>query len=418
MAADTREDTPPAAGDPSRLLARLTSIVARVGIATFVRAPLVHLDPTFFPDPWTAAPKELRTALRRMMRYAGLGELRVELVDRRDEVGAADATGEPVAFEELVGTTVRFAMFALGRPEELVGSMCMAVATAWWAARRLAERGHGPFRIPDEPLVPEVPDDDTITITTIALGFGPIMVNACHRFEATGEFEGMYYRSRWRHTFSGSLPPSAIAWLFAVQAAARGLDEKEISALARAMAADQGAAFRACHRELVEDIDGLRAQLAIPDPLEWPPPRRVDASPLPLLADDPERTTAIEARNHGRPVFRVRATWRLSGAFWGGVAGMFAGLATPGWLLLVIAGGATTGFVAGRTLLPGRCSDPECRHRLRAGEVVCPGCGGSVRGEIARADDRLAAEEGLDGGERPERRRRIALADASAEDRK
>ncbi len=415
MAAETQDETQPPAGDPSRLLARLTSIVARVGVATFVRAPLVHLDPTFFPDPWTAAPKDLRTALRRMMRYAGLGELRVELVDRRDEVGTADATGEPVAFEELVGTTVRFAMFALGRPEELVGSMCMAVASAWWAARRLAERGHGPFRAPDEPLVPDVPDDDSVTITTIVLGFGPIMVNACHRFEATGEFEGMYYRSRWRHTFSGSLPPSAIAWLFAVQAAARGLDDKEITALARAMAGDQGAAFRACHRELVEDIDGLRAQLGIPDPLDWPPARRVDASPLAPLDDDPERSAPSEARNHGRAVFRVRATWRLSGAFWGGMAGMFAGLASPGWILLVIAGGATTGFVAGRTLRRGRCSDPECRHRLRSSEGVCPGCGGSVRGDIARADDRLAAEERLDAAERPAR---IALAEAAAEDRK
>jgi len=404
MTADTTDELPPPAGDPSRLLARLTSIVARVGVATFIRAPLVHLDPTCFPDPWSATPRDLRTALRRMMRHAGLGELGVELVDRRDQVVAAEGIAEPVAFEELEGTTTRFGMFALGRPEELVGSMCMAVASAWWAARRLSERGHGPFRVPDEPFVPDVPDDDTVTITTIALGFGPIMVNACHRFEATGEFDGMYYRSRWRHTFSGSLPPSAIAWLFAVQVAARGLDEREITALARAMAPDQGAAFRACHRELAADIEGLRAQLGIPDPLDWPPPRRIDASPLAIDDDDPDRAGPFEARNRGRPVFRVRATWRLSGAFWGGLAGMFAGMAAPTWILLGIVGGATTGFVAGRTIRRGRCSDPECRHLLRGGESTCPGCGGAVRGEIARPDDRLAAEERLDAALDPGRK--------------
>jgi hypothetical protein len=395
MTADA-SDTMPPPGDPSRLLARLTSIVARVGAACYVRAPFIHLDPTCFPDPWSATPKDLRTALRRMMRHAGLGELRVELVDRRDQVVPDEGNAVPVAFEELDGTTTRFAMFALGRPEELVGSMCIAVASAWWAARRLAERGHGPFRAPDDSIAPELPDDDTVTITTIALGFGPIMVNACHRFEATGEFDGMYYRSRWRHTFSGSLPPSAIAWLFAVQVAARGLDDKEITALARAMAPDQGAAFRACHRELVEDIEGLRAQLGIPDPIEWPPPRRLDPSPLPAEDEEPSRAAPAPSRNHGRPVFRVRATWRLSGAFWGGLAGMLAGIAAPTWILLGLVGGATTGFVAGRTIRRGRCSDPDCRHRLRAGDEICPGCGGVVRGEIARFDDRLAAEESLD----------------------
>ncbi|HET6584308.1 MAG TPA: hypothetical protein VFG69_12685, partial [Nannocystaceae bacterium] len=325
---------------------------------------------------------------------------RVELVDRRDEVAPAEGNAEPIAFEELDGTTVRFGMLALGKPEDLVGSMCIAVASAWWAARRLGERGHGPFRAPDQPLVPDVPDDDTVTITTIALGFGPIMVNACHRFEASGEFDGMYYRSRWRHTFSGSLPPSAIAWLFAVQIAARGLDERGITTLARAMAPDQAAAFRACHRELVEDLEGLRTQLGIPDPTDWPPARRLDTSPLADDDDeDPDRCAPVDphARNRGRPVFRVRATWRLSGTFWGGLAGMFAGFALPSFLLVGIAGGATAGFFAGRTIRRGRCSDPDCRHRLRADDRACPGCGGIVRGEIARSDDRLAAEENLDG---------------------
>ena len=119
---------------------------------------------------------------------------------------------------------------------------------------------------------------------------------------------------------------------------------------------------------------------------------------------DPDRAGPFEARNRGRPVFRVRATWRLSGAFWGGVAGMFAGMAAPTWILLGIVGGATTGFVAGRTIRRGRCSDPECRHLLRGGESTCPGCGGAVRGEIARPDDRLAAEERLDAALDPGRK--------------
>jgi hypothetical protein len=39
------------------------------------------------------------------------------------------------------------------------------------------------------------------------------------------------------------------------------------------------------------------------------------------------------------------------------------------------------------------CSDPRCARSLARDDALCPGCGGTVAGEIETPDDRLEAED-------------------------
>jgi hypothetical protein len=46
------------------------------------------------------------------------------------------------------------------------------------------------------------------------------------------------------------------------------------------------------------------------------------------------------------------------------------------------------------------CAAPECGKPIPYGAKTCPGCGGTVAGTIGHANERLAAEERLESGER------------------
>jgi hypothetical protein len=56
---------------------------------------------------------------------------------------------------------------------------------------------------------------------------------------------------------------------------------------------------------------------------------------------------------------------------------------------------AGIGYLAGRRLRQDVCSDPGCRARISPGVERCEGCGGFIAGRIARASERLEAEEKL-----------------------
>jgi hypothetical protein len=85
---------------------------------------------------------------------------------------------------------------------------------------------------------------------------------------------------------------------------------------------------------------------------------------------------------------------------------------SPSALLVILALTAAAIVATGWYVDP-RCSDLACRAALADMAAVCPGCGGTIAGELQSADDRLAAEEALrlsnptkGGGRTPLRRAR------------
>ena len=91
---------------------------------------------------------------------------------------------------------------------------------------------------------------------------------------------------------------------------------------------------------------------------------------------------------------RASVLGALSGLTLGGIA-----LATLGAVLPTgpLAGGAAVvtavGWALGHRHRRGWCTAVGCAHPLEPSDQVCPGCGAEVVETIARAEDRLAAEE-------------------------
>jgi hypothetical protein len=105
-------------------------------------------------------------------------------------------------------------------------------------------------------------------------------------------------------------------------------------------------------------------------------------------------------------VFRVPETRVRGHAPVGGLLGLVGGIAatlafpwiTTGLSLAITFAALATGFAAGRTIggvrRLYRCA--TCESFLDATAAVCPGCGGTVAGEIARRGDRLDVEDRLE----------------------
>jgi hypothetical protein len=70
-------------------------------------------------------------------------------------------------------------------------------------------------------------------------------------------------------------------------------------------------------------------------------------------------------------------------------------------VLPAVAGAA--GLVLGSRRRSDFCADSACAAPLDESMAVCPACGGTIAGEIARADDRLEAEERLRAADRSAR---------------
>jgi hypothetical protein len=206
--------------------------------------------------------------------------------------------------------------------------------------------------------------------------------------------------------------------------------------MSRLLEANQRACFDEACRELGADADGLRARLGVPPIEAWP--AEVPFELASLREDalfEPEDEAAVRraefARfNEGHPVFRIAETRAntfgmigsiaLSGAACAAAAhvdGPVAGAAIGGAVV-----GALAGALLGKLRVRYTCSEPRCTSIFPEGEATrCPRCGGSVRGTLDHAQDRLEAEEAIQAGRTPadvrrdlatrdrKRKRRLAL---------
>jgi hypothetical protein len=350
--------------------------------------------------------------LARLLRYAGLENAHVHVDDDalvHAETGPKDGGtvevdfGMPVAFvgeSEHMGElclTFRVDLTAVGDVDFLVGAAAREVA-------RAVRHHRGLHRLTDEASDDEnvANEEQLVDVTSHVIGLGVLTTNNALRHRSDGELRGYTIISRSRRTQAGAVSPRAMAFLLAAVAVARGI---AAAAFASHLEPNQQTWLKADMKGL--SLADLQQRLSLPPSSNARPTPALDAflapvEPLIASCDDTVCEVAADAasdfgaRNAGHPVFRVarRATgWGVAGGFFVGAA-CFAGLAAAAPLAATLAllAGIGGGAAVGRQLRRGdKCA--SCEVLLNNDAPVCPGCGGQIVGRIARADDRLIAEE-------------------------
>jgi hypothetical protein len=248
-------------------------------------------------------------------------------------------------------------------------------------------------------------------LTTVYLGFGILTTNASSRHRSSGDFSV----TTWSHQSLGYLPAQALGFLLGAWSSARNLDAAKVREIASALETNQAADFRAAIKWVRKHRPDLPAEIDLPPQDKWPKLADFEQLTAPIHDAFEEVEERVKTKpaglpagaNVGRPVFRVR---RTRTAQLGGAAFVLTALASvvlarfvdPSDLVLFVGIAGVLGAGLGTQLRNDRCSDPDCRHPLSTLNKVCPGCEGEIRGEIAREQDRLSAEEALTEG--PDRR--------------
>jgi hypothetical protein len=388
------------------LLRELTSLIVAHGWQPFVSTPLLEPCVDHFPDAWRPDAIGVERLARRLLVYAGLPDLEVDV-----ELFESDLAAEKRAADRPAsggwshrGTAAWFAGIEDGRclfgastaklavPDVLAGVMAHEVAHAFRHHHALALSK----REVEEPLT---------DLTTIYLGFGVLTTNASYRYRASGELRAGATRTEWSHQSVGYLPPESMSFLLACQAVARGLPAGEVRRIAGLLEANQAGSFKAACKML--ERSELLARLKLPLPADWPAVPAARPVPFDTTHDPPPPDPALHqvvasgAQHQGLAVFRVGQT--AAGVFT--AVGLALGI--PIALLIAVAGsGWGAVFALGGTMLVGRalgkqrghdrCSEPECNTVIPDDVSLCPGCGGTVSGRIAHVNDRLAAREELE----------------------
>lgn len=253
-------DLVPDADERELLLDHLARLIVAAGAETFSAAPYVEPTDRWFPDRWTGDAAAVERVLRRVLRYAGLGDLELTLdIDRfSNPAGKVGEDGHPGGHE---GAAAWFAgihddvcsfgvdVGQLGDPAGLVGVLAHEVGHAYRHVHDL--------RDPDRDLEERLTD-----LTTVYLGFGILTANASQRFRSGISGAGRSFYSRAQ---SGYLSPQAMCFLLATSVTARGESPR---AIARHLSPNQKACFQAACAAL-GPRDALQARLGLPCASPW-----------------------------------------------------------------------------------------------------------------------------------------------------
>jgi len=251
------------------LWAALQTLIDVRGEQTFLAAPIVLPNDEFFPDRWSPDEHGVARLAKRLLGYAGLGHLDVdvEVFTEATEVrevgldGRAAATshaGAAAWFAGIRGGTCLFGAEAdqLGDPLGLVGAMAHEIAHAFRRSHRLEHR--------DRDLEEKLTD-----VTTIYLGFGVLTTAASARF-ITKHHDNL--GSSYAHKRQGYLAPHEMAFMLASQLQLRGYERDIVRWFAKQVPANQAATIRAATiettRELIANAMGFER---VPDPVPPPP---------------------------------------------------------------------------------------------------------------------------------------------------
>lgn len=389
----------PDADAREHLLAVLSDLVAQGGPAP-VLAPPVVFDGQAFPEPWRPTLGGVRLLLARLAWHAGLARA-ITLTDAR--MGAPPTERRPATQLDTTEVRRKDVAFTLGfiGSDDVAGTFAHEIGVAYAALHRPG--GAEPYREPakvGDVLVDPDRDLERGSIAAVYLGLGVLAANsAFQQYTAAGRFNGGYSPLEYDVLRAGYLPMSGLAYLLAVQAVVRdqpapppGLSPPQRDEVVAWMATlrGQGDALR---RRLGLDAGTGHVAVPLTPGLAWRAAATRTALvrlPAPVEADeeapDPTpRSLAFRWRSHRGGV------GFLAGAVLGvGVATLVASRSAGP---LIAMGCAGAGHVLGRKKIVPRCT--ACASVVLAGAPVCPSCGATLRGDIARLADRLEAEEAL-----------------------
>ncbi|MBT9554706.1 MAG: hypothetical protein IV100_01700 [Myxococcales bacterium] len=405
--------------DPEGLVDALGTLIRERGAQHFLTSHRVLPSEASLPDHWTPTERGVWRLTSRLMRYAGLAELGVDIrvVSASVAAGPLDGTtghtmGHRGAAGLFYGIQDGRAVFGvdlrqLSNVDGVVGTMAHEVAHAWRAHHGLVQE--------DRALEEELTD-----LTTVYLGFGVLTANAAYL--ARSSTQG-FLGSAWSVSTGGYLGHDALAYLLAVQSVLRADDRATRGRLADALERNQRSVFLSAADALKSASLGDRFQVNVAPSAEAPP----DATPLPDdRADDfgeptpgttaPPTAEEVEARawrtrHAGEVRFRVappppsvgsqRAVVGLAVLM--AVTGIYS-LATQSAsvgrvvlsaaVLLTVIGGFVLWVV--KSVPVAHCSDSSCGRQLKQPLPVCPGCGAGIAGDIRSDAERFDAEEDLD----------------------
>jgi hypothetical protein len=378
-----------------QLLDRLGDIIERAGVEPFVAWPLVLPEASYFPDRFD--PSDDRTILRlvrRLLWYAGLEELHVEL-HIVDEVGREEAPKflatpphrEAVAwFAGVQENACWFGVYRarLATSEEFVTAMAHEVAHAY-------RHVHG-LEVANDAAEEELTD-----LTTVFLGFGLLSTNGAYTYRSSGRLGGLQGH-QYSHRSLGYLSHDALSFALAAQCFVREYSRDDLARIQSLLEPNQRASFTAA-LEYFDDVDeSLVARLRLPPRSAWPPHEDVQALvamdtgqaqdealvadlALSAVSDGSSSVNAITGSTASRRTPFGTLAWENNGAMHGAVFGLGLAVVATRWVPHGALLGLTLpiiGLLVGSALPLDRCGTDRCYTRVRPNQR-CPKCGEYAR---------------------------------------
>ena len=384
------------------LIDRLVDLIGDCGHDHYTRSPIVEPTPKFFPDPWSFSHKGLDRMVRRLMQYAGLGELDVGICTFEEVpswVGGTQPQMEQSVAGLFLGINKGYCLFGFNEQsnadsEYAAGVMSHEVAHAFRAHHGLG----GSNSKEEEELITDV--------TASYLGFGILATNNSYRYRTKGWVDGsLAYRSESTQ-MTGYLPPQAWAFLLGIQMTLQNLSSDEQARLRKYLEPDQDSFTKMIVKSVLkEEVDIAGLLEVCPEPGSEPIKGIEEILlPLPEYNEPPKasytkQTEKIRDFNSGLPVFRVCKTrsskYAVRGFILGAVSGLLlaAFMEQPAIALLGIIVGTAMGAAYGQQIRWEECSEPECSAVIEPGTSKCSNCGGKIVGSISDAKERFEARE-------------------------
>jgi hypothetical protein len=374
------------------LLAGLGRLVERRGAEPLLAWPLILPQPRFWPEPVANRGQGAATLLRRLLAYAGMGELGVEI-----EIGASrprELVDEPGGDEDPLHHAAGWFMgieagvCRFGVSDATLADEEMLIGTLGHEAAHAYREYHGLV------VVSRDVEEQLTDLTTIYLGFGFFTLQSSFQFK-TGHYDASGQRLLYERKMLGYLRPGQLAFLFAVALVVRKRTS-ELEEVLAGLAPNHAEAVRKAHTELAPERGRLITALSLPPEPEWPEPVELEEYLRPLgsaVVNVADHVAEEREWARGNKVaFRVRSNRRVVGAFVGCLFGFFSYLAGVGvfmWALFF--GLGFIGFQLGRRVDASRCS--SCERSVKATATVCGFCDTRLVGDIESHADRLEAEE-------------------------
>jgi hypothetical protein len=341
------------------LVAQLRVLIEKRGPETFLGAPLLEPTPAFFPDPWQRDVGGASVIAQRLLDYARLEHLGLDLEPFRDGRLSEEEPRYVVGFFRGIENAVcRFGIHvpALDDPEYLAGVMAHEVAHAYRAHHGLVQEQH------------EL-EEQLTDLTTVFLGSGCLTANLAERVvvERSPEYVSV------QRSAGGYLSVEDFAFLMALQLRARGAVPRDVERLQKFLGRGQVYCLKRALQSLEEPLPWLtlRAELGISESgsaegFTQAPPRA--PAVLPGFNEPWGRTTFATHRS--------RAVSMSALGFCAGllVGGIFVRVRYGEPLFIGTSIGGLLGALLGHRLGAVRCADAECRAAIPRGARECPGC--------------------------------------------